>query len=87
MKKYYLSRSRYNEEYFLDCGSYDSNREHLGNLEHSDLVKKLKGKIDLKRKSVIFVEKESFFEEIRSLESFFEGSKVKLAFIENIREI
>lgn len=79
MKTFYLSKGEFTHEFYLDSGAFGSRREILGK-DEDFLISSLKDKLDMKRKSELYILKEDVSpENVKQIRKFFSDSKIKVS--------
>jgi hypothetical protein len=87
MKRYLLSRDNINNNYYLDYGCFDRQRESLGKLGIESLVERLNRILPLHKQILIYAE-ESWNDEIKKvLSKSFKNTRIKLEFKKDLRSL
>lgn len=87
-KNYFLSYNEITRDYFLDTGLFDRNRNNLGKKLDSELIcKKLKELMPQNRESILYVENSLFEQTNICLNAFFDKTRVRIKYVEDLRNI
>lgn len=79
MKIYYLSQGKFDGQFYLDNGEiFGEHREYLGKIECQDAFKKIKSKVNLKRKALFYLVDLKENEVSSCLEKLFRDSNIKI---------
>lgn len=82
MKELYLIYNNFAKEYYLDFGKKESQRNYLGKITEEEVLDELKKRVNVKRKSILYLRKEISVGLTEKVQNSFKHTKINVE-IEN----
>lgn len=87
MKRYFLSYNKLTNDYYLDYGCFDKNRNILGKIDGEELLNNLKDILPTRRKILIYTQ-ENIENSIKGiLKNGFKNTKVNVQFRKDLESL